>query len=73
MLTTSTGVGADFDVRWDLYDVGSGRLEWFSLTRTRHLNWISRDENPEGRAKTLVDNVVGEMLKAGVLRQKPVI
>ena len=72
-MITRTGAGANFDVRWDLFDAASGRLEWFSLTSTRHLNWLYQDESAESRAKALVDNVIGEMLKAGVLRQRPVI
>jgi hypothetical protein len=72
-MLTQTGVGANFDVRWDLIDVVTGRLDWFSLTSTRHMNLIYKDENPESRAKALVDNVTAEMLKAGVLRTRPVI
>ncbi len=57
-----------YDIRWEVFSVKHGRPVWRSIYQGKHPTMWSNDENPEGRAKIIVDAVIEEMTRTGLLR-----
>lgn len=57
-----------YDIRWEVFSVKHGRPVWRSTYQGKHPTMWSNDENPEGRAKIIVDAVIEEMTRSGLLR-----
>ncbi|HZY17520.1 MAG TPA: hypothetical protein VFE82_03515 [Ramlibacter sp.] len=57
---TLSGAWKFYDVRWELQDVNTGRIVWTTTSHGKHLNAWKNDENPEERAKTIVDGIMNE-------------
>jgi hypothetical protein len=64
---TLSGAWKFYDIRWDVFDVKTGKRVWGSISQGKHLTMWKADEDPQGRAKTIIDAVVGEMRKGGVI------
>ena len=64
---TLSGAWKFYDIRWELIDVKTGKRVWSSVSQGKHLTMWKNDEDPEGRAKTIVDGAVGEMKKGGLI------
>ena len=65
--TLKSGAGAILDVRWDIYDVRTGNLEWSVFTRTPV---ISRDMDPvaaKSAGDSLVRAIITELKSRAVL------
>ena len=66
-LLSVQGAWRHYDVRWDLLDARTGKAVWSTQSRGKHMNAWKADEDPETRAKTIVDGIVGEMQKSNLL------
>ncbi|MEP6875213.1 MAG: hypothetical protein ABI887_12685 [Burkholderiales bacterium] len=64
---TLSGAWKFYDVRWDLVNVKNGQTVWTTSSQGKHLNAWKNDEDPEARAKTIVDGIVAEMRKSSLL------
>lgn len=64
---TLSGAWKFYDIRWDLIDVRTGRAVWSSASQGKHLTMWKNDEDPEARAKVIVDGVVAEFKKSGLI------
>ncbi|HIV71030.1 MAG TPA: hypothetical protein H9903_08880 [Candidatus Aquabacterium excrementipullorum] len=63
---TLTGAWKHYEIRWDLFDVRTGQMVWSSLSEGKHLTLWKNDEQPQERAKTIVDSAVAEMKQSGL-------
>lgn len=61
------GAWKHYDVRWDLIDVKTGKRVWASTSYGKHLTMWRNDEEPEMRAKMIVDGAIAEMKKGGLI------
>lgn len=64
---TISGAWKFYDIRWDLIDAKTGRAVWSSASQGKHLTMWNNDEDPEKRAKVIVDGVVSEFKKSGLI------
>lgn len=64
---TLSGAWKFYDIRWDLIDVKTGNRVWGSSSQGKHLTMWKNDEDPEGRAKVIVDGVIAEFKKSGLI------
>ena len=64
---TLSGAWKFYDIRWDLIDVKSGNRVWSSSSQGKHLTMWKNDEEPEARAKVIVDGVIAEFKKSGLI------
>lgn len=64
---TVAGAWRHYDVRWDLLNARTGKVVWSTQSKGKHMNAWKQDEDPETRAKTIVDGIVGEMQKSNLL------
>jgi hypothetical protein len=64
---TLSGAWKFYDVRWDVISVKNGQTVWTTSSQGKHLNAWKNDEDPEARAKTIVDGIVAEMRKSNLL------
>ena len=64
---TVSGAWRFYNVRWDLVETRTGKLVWSTSSRGKHMNAWKNDEDPETRAKTIVDGIVEEMRKSNLL------
>lgn len=64
---TLSGAWKFYDIRWDLIDVKTGNRVWSSSSQGKHLTMWKNDEDPEGRAKVIVDGVIAEFKKSGLI------
>lgn len=65
--TENQGTWFVYDVRWELVDIKTGRNVWVVKTHGGRLIMWHADEEPEGRAATLVDSLIKEMKTAKVI------
>lgn len=56
-----------YDIRWEVSEVKTGKRVWSTVSQGKHLTMWKADEDPAERAKTMVDAVVAEMRKGGVI------
>ena len=64
---TLSGAWKFYDIRWELIEVRTGTRVWSSVSQGKHLTMWKNDEDPEGRAKTIVEGAIGEMKKVGLI------
>ena len=64
---TLSGAWKFYDVRWDLIDIKTGKRIWTTTSQGKHLNMWRNDEDPQARAKTIVDGIVAEFQKSKLL------
>jgi len=64
---TVAGAWRHYDVRWDVMDARNGKVVWSTQSKGKHMNAWKADEEPEARAKTIVDGIVAEMQKSNLL------
>lgn len=62
-----SGAWKFYDIRWELIDARTERPVWSSTSKGKHLTMWKNDEDPEGRAKIIVDGVVSEFKKNGLI------
>ncbi len=63
---TIYGATQQYDVRWELVNVTSGRVVWMTALRGNRTVWYSHNEDAEGRAATFVNGVIAEMDNSGL-------
>ncbi|QDQ25869.1 hypothetical protein FNU76_05620 [Chitinimonas arctica] len=56
-----------YTINWDLIDVKTGRRVWNSSSVGRHWTMLSIDEDPEVRAKIIVDGAIAEFKRSGLI------
>ncbi len=64
---TLSGAWKFYDVRWELLEAGTGKLLWTTTSQGKHLNAWKNDEDPQARAKTIVDGVIAELRSSKLL------
>ena len=64
---TLTGAWKFYDIRWEIFDIKTNKRIWGSISQGKHLTLWKSDEDPQARAKTIVDAVIAEMRKSGIL------
>jgi hypothetical protein len=64
---TLAGAWVHYDVRWDLIESKSGKLVWSTVSQGKHMNAWKHDEDPEIRAKTIVDGIIAELKNSRLL------
>ena len=64
---TLSGAWKFYDVTWELYETNSGKLVWSTTSHGKHLNAWKNDEDPQVRAKTIVDGVMNEFRTSKLL------
>lgn len=62
-----SGAWKFYDIRWELTDIETGNRVWSSVSKGKHLTFWKNDEDPEGRAKVIVDGAVSELKRAGLI------
>lgn len=67
--TLSAGAWYHYDFRWAIEDARTQRVVWSTTSRGKHMNWVSGDENAAARARVIVQGLIGEMTRSGLLRQ----
>lgn len=56
-----------YDIQWELVDATTNRRVWGTTSQGKHMNAWSNDEDPKGRAKTIVDGIVAEMKNSQII------
>ncbi len=56
-----SGSWRHYEIRWSVMNATTGELIWSSQSSGKHINAVHHDEDPELRAKTIVDGVIQEM------------
>ena len=56
-----------YQVRWELFDVTTNKQVWLATSQGKHLTFVKNDEDPQARAKTIVDGFIGELRKYRLL------
>lgn len=64
---TLAGAWKYYDIRWEILDAKTNQRVWESTTKGKHLTLWKTDEDPQERARTLLEPVFQEMRKSGVL------
>lgn len=64
---TLSGAWTLYDIRWDLVDTRTGKLVWTTMSHGKHINAWKHDEEPEARAKTIVDGIITEFKNGQLL------
>jgi hypothetical protein len=64
---TLSGAWTIYDVRWDLYETKTGKLVWATTSHGKHMNAWKRDEEPQSRAKTIVDGIMAELKNSNLI------
>ena len=64
---TLSGAWKFYDIRWDLVEVKTGKLVWASTSQGKHLTMWKNDEDPDSRAKVIVDGAIAEMKHSGLI------
>ncbi len=64
---TLSGLWKFYDVTWELYESKSGKLVWATTSHGKHMNAWKNDEDPEVRAKTIVDGILNEFRSSKLL------
>ncbi len=68
---TTVGGVTGYQLRWDIIDARTGKLEWTTRSTTQNGNWWSNDEAPVERARVLVEGLISELRKNSVLPEAP--
>lgn len=61
----------NYQITWDLFDVNTGEIVWSSSMRGNRTVWYSADEDAEGRAATIVDGLINQMVASNMLQAPP--
>lgn len=56
-----------YQLRWDIVDARTGKLEWTTRSSTSNFNWWTSDEAPAQRARVLAEGIITQMRGNGVL------
>lgn len=62
-----TGAWMHYQVRWELFDAATNKRVWVATSHGKHMNFAKNDEDPQARAKGIVDGFVGELRKSRLL------
>lgn len=54
------GAWKHYDIKWDLFDAQSGKLVWSTTSHGKHMTTWKVDEDPQPRAKIIVDGIIAE-------------
>lgn len=65
---TRSGSWKLYDIRWELIDIKTSKRVWVTTSHGKHLNLWKNDEDPQARAKTIVDGVMAEFQKSNLIR-----
>ncbi|HRQ86811.1 MAG TPA: hypothetical protein PLY16_01745, partial [Candidatus Saccharibacteria bacterium] len=57
----------DYEIRWELVDVKSGQVIWSTMSEGFHMNAWVPDEDPQPRAKKIVDAIIKEMQRNKII------
>jgi len=60
-----------YQVRWSLFDATTNERLWTASSWTNNMNWFSRNEMSETRAKVLVQGLMEQLEKAGTIKPLP--
>ncbi|MBB6342983.1 hypothetical protein HNP49_003171 [Pseudomonas fluvialis] len=50
-----------YEIRWELVDAKTGKIIWSTMSEGLHMNAWVPDEDPQPRAKKIVDAIITEM------------
>lgn len=57
----------NYQIIWDLVDANTGEVVWSSTMRGNRTVWYSANEDAEGRAATIVDGVISQMVAGNLI------
>jgi hypothetical protein len=60
---TLQGAWKHYDVRWNLIDAKTNKIVWRAISEGSHLTGMHNDENPDGRAKTILKGLFLQLKK----------
>jgi len=66
----NSNTGASFDIRFNLVDSQTNKVEWTTTSFSYHTKWFLGDENPQERASTFVQGLMAELRKSKVVRTR---
>jgi len=66
--TVESGAWYYYDFRWAIEDTRTQRAVWSTTSRGKHMNWVSSNENAGARARLIVNGLISEMTRSGLLK-----
>jgi hypothetical protein len=64
---TLNGAWRHYDVSWEIFDTKTGKRVWSTVSNGKHTNAWRDDEDPQQRAKTVVDGLVAALKSSGLI------
>jgi len=66
--TVESGAWYSYDFQWVIEDTRTQRVVWSTTSHSKHMTWVSSNENAGARARVIVNGLISEMTRSGLLK-----